>query len=172
MVLKVEPIDRMLRQLFRGKSKKDICLIHMTPQGKPLTQKMASRLAKKKRFALLCGHYEGVDERVVRKWVTDEVSIGDYVLTGGEIPAMVMLDSVARLVPGVLGNEDSKNFESFNGNLLEYPQYTRPAVFRGLSVPPVLLTGNHKAIEEWRKTQSFQRTAKRRPDLLKQGKRL
>jgi len=171
MVLKPEPIVRLARRLFPGRSKKDVCFIHMTPQGRPFTQEKASRLAKKKRFVILCGHYEGVDERVIKRWVTDEISIGDYVLTGGEVPAMVVMDAVARLIPGVLGNMDSKNFESFNENLLEYPQYTRPAVFRGMSVPPVLLTGNHKAIEEWRRAQSLRRTAKRRPDLLKSTNR-
>lgn len=171
MVLKPEPIDRVARKILGTRPKKDLCFLYMTPQGKPFNQKMAMRLAKKKRLVILCGHYEGVDQRVVDRWVTEEISLGDYVLTGGEIPAMAVVDTVARLVPGVLGNEASKNFESFTENLLEYPQYTRPAVFRGVSVPSVLLTGNHKAIEAWRRDQSLHRTAQRRPDLLKRSKR-
>lgn len=171
MVMKPEPIDRLCEKLFSKNrptgSKKDFCFIYTSPAGKPFTQEVARRLAGKKRIAILCGRYEGVDQRVIDHWGMEEYSIGDYVLTGGELAAMVMVDSVARLVPGVLGNEASKSFESFEGNLLEYPQYTRPSVFRDLVVPPVLLTGNHLAIEKWRHAQSVERTAARRPDLLK-----
>ncbi len=167
MLMKPEPIDKLCTQLFPKKPVKDFCFIYTSPAGKPFTQAVAAKLAKKKRIAILCGRYEGVDQRVVDHWGMEEYSIGDYVLTGGELAAMVMVDSVARLVPGVLGNAASKSFESFEGNLLEYPQYTRPSVFRDLPVPPVLLTGNHLAIEKWRHAQSLERTAARRPDLLK-----
>lgn len=124
-------------------------VILLSPQGKRFDQKLANRLAKQKHLILICGHYEGIDERV-KKIVTDEVSIGDYVLTGGEIPAMAVIDAVTRLVPGVLGNEDSARLDSFQGDFWEYPQYTRPRVYKGLKVPDVLLSGNHKKIEEWR----------------------
>lgn len=168
MVMKPEPIDKLCRKLFpKGAPKKDFCFIYTSPAGKPFTQAVAKRLSKKKRVAVLCGRYEGVDQRVIDLWGMEEYSIGDYVLTGGELPAMVMIDAIARLVPGVLGNEASKSFESFEDNLLEYPQFTRPAVFHDLAVPPVLLTGNHPAIEKWRNAQSVERTAQRRPDLLK-----
>lgn len=168
MLMKAEPIDALCRKLFpKGVPKKDFCFIYTSPAGKPFTQAVARRLSRKKRIAILCGRYEGVDQRVIDLWGMEEYSIGDYVLTGGELAAMVMVDSTARLVPGVLGNEASKSFESFEGNLLEYPQYTRPAVFQNLAVPPVLLTGNHPAIEKWRNAQSVERTVQRRPDLLK-----
>ena len=121
-------------------------------------------------MAFLCGHYEGVDQRVIDELVTDEVSIGDYVLTQGELPAMVVTDAVVRLLPGVLGCAQSKEFESFTGNLLEYPQYTRPARYRGLDVPAVLLSGDHRRIAQWRRKQAHQRTLKRRPDLLRRKK--
>jgi tRNA (guanine37-N1)-methyltransferase len=168
MVMKAEPIHKLCRKIFpKGRPNKDFCFIYTSPAGKPFTQADAKRLSQKKRIAILCGRYEGVDQRVIDLWGMEEFSIGDYVLTGGELPAMVMVDSVARLVPGVLGNEASKSFESFEGNLLEYPQFTRPAVFQNLAVPPVLLTGNHTAIEKWRTAQSVERTSQRRPDLLK-----
>jgi tRNA (guanine37-N1)-methyltransferase len=172
MLMKPEPIFEAYDKLFgRPKSAAGFRFIYMTPQGKPFTQKIAAELAGAKHLAVLCGRYEGVDERVVDRLVTDEISIGDYVLTGGELPAMVVVDAVVRLVPGVLGREESKEFESFSQNLLEYPQYTRPAEYRGLKVPSVLLSGNHKAIELWRQKEAIGRTKRRRPDLFsKRGK--
>ena len=128
---------------------------------------MAGRLAGEKHLILICGHYEGVDARVTKAIVTDEISIGDYVVTGGEIPAMVIIDAVTRLLPGVLGNAKSAQSESFTQGLLEYPQYTRPAEFRGCKVPDVLMSGDHKKIEQWRHVASFSRTATKRPDLLR-----
>ena len=168
MLLKPEPIFEAVAALFKkkkfsGKSR----FIYMTPQGKRLGQKLVRDLSKAKEMVILCGHYEGVDQRVIDELATDEISIGDYVLTGGELPAMVLADSVTRYLPGVIGNEAFKEFESFSGNLLEYPQYTRPAQTRGLKVPAVLLSGNHKAIEDWKKKEAIRRTTKRRPDLLK-----
>ena len=139
----------------------------MCPQGKRLNQKIAKGLLKYEYLILICGHYEGIDERVREHLIDEEVSIGDYVLTGGELPAMVLVDCLARLVPGVLGDKNSLNFESFEGNLLEYPQYTRPAKFRNLPVPKVLLSGDHKKIEIWRKKEALKKTKKRRPDLLR-----
>ena len=142
-------------------------VIYLTPQGRVLNQKIAEELAKEEDLVLLCGHYEGIDERALELIVTDYLSIGDYVLTGGELPAMVLIDCVSRLVPGVLNNESSAEFESFHDNLLEYPQYTRPENFRGLTVPPVLLSGHHQKIDAWRRERSIERTLRRRPDLLK-----
>ena len=144
-------------------------VIYMTPQGKVFSQKIAEDLAKEEDLVFLCGHYEGIDERVLDEIVTDYVSIGDYVLTGGELPAMVMMDSISRMVPGVLSNQESGETESFAGNLLEYPQYSRPEEWHGQKVPPVLLSGHHANIEAWRREQSIMRTAKRRPDLLKKA---
>ncbi len=141
-------------------------VIYMTPQGKVFNQSIAEELAQEEDLILLCGHYEGIDERVLEMIVTDNLSIGDYVLTGGELPAMVVIDAVSRLVPGVLHNDVSAEFESFHDNLLEYPQYTRPEEFMGRRVPDVLLSGHHKNIDAWRKEQSLQRTQERRPDLL------
>lgn len=141
-------------------------VIYMTPQGAVFNQKIAKELAQEEDIILLCGHYEGIDERVLEMIVTDNLSIGDYVLTGGELPAMVITDAVSRLVPGVLSNDVSAEFETFHDNLLEYPQYTRPEEFMGRKVPEVLLSGHHKKIEEWRKEQSLERTKERRPDLL------
>ena len=142
-------------------------VVYLTPQGKVFHQEMAKELAKERDLVFLCGHYEGIDERVLDEIVTDYVSIGDYVLTGGELPAMVMMDSISRMVPGVLSNQESGETESFAGNLLEYPQYSRPEEWHGQKVPPVLLSGHHANIEAWRREQSIMRTAKRRPDLLK-----
>lgn len=139
--------------------------VYVTPQGSVFKQSMAVDLAKEEDLIILCGHYEGVDERVLEEIVTDYVSIGDYVLTGGELPAMVMVDAISRMVPGVLSNEDSGVTESFYDNLLEYPQYSRPEVWHDKKVPDVLLSGHHKKIEEWRKEQSIKRTQERRPDL-------
>ena len=144
-------------------------VVYMNPQGKVFNQEMAKELAKERDLVFLCGHYEGIDERVLDEIVTDYVSIGDYVLTGGELPAMVMMDSISRMVPGVLSNQESGETESFAGNLLEYPQYSRPEEWHGQKVPPVLLSGHHANIEAWRREQSVMRTAKRRPDLLKKA---
>lgn len=141
-------------------------VIYLTPQGKVFHQKMAQEFAKEEDLVFLCGHYEGIDERVLDEIVTDYVSIGDYVLTGGELPAMVLIDAISRLVPGVLKNEESAQFESFHDNLLEYPQYSRPEEWMGKKVPSVLLSGHHANIEIWRREQSLQRTYERRPDLL------
>ena len=139
----------------------------MTPQGRVFNQSIAEELSKEEDLVFLCGHYEGIDERALELVVTDYLSIGDYVLTGGELPAMVMIDCISRLVPGVLNNDVSAEFESFHDNLLEYPQYTRPEVFREKRVPEVLLSGHHLNIETWRRQQSIIRTLERRPDLLK-----
>lgn len=141
-------------------------VIYVTPQGKTFNQGMAEEFSKEENIVFLCGHYEGIDERVLEEIVTDNVSIGDYVLTGGELPAMVMIDAIARLVPGVLNNDVSAEFESFNDNLLEYPQYSRPEVWNGKQVPPILLSGHHANVEKWRREQSIIRTLERRPDLL------
>lgn len=145
---------------------KRVRVVYMTPQGKVFNQSIAEELAQEEDLILLCGHYEGIDERVLEVIVTDNLSIGDYVLTGGELPAMVVVDAVSRLVPGVLNNDVSAEFETFHDNLLEYPQYTRPEEFMGKKVPDVLLSGHHKNIEKWRMEQSIQRTKERRPDLL------
>lgn len=140
--------------------------IYMTPKGKVFNQEMAKELSKESSLIFICGHYEGVDQRVIDTLVTDEISIGDYVLTGGELPAMVVIDAITRLIPGVVSNEDSIIEESHSNNLLEYPQYTRPQEFRGIKVPDVLLSGHHKNIEDWRKKKSLQITKDRRPDLV------
>lgn len=144
-------------------------VVYLTPQGEVFHQSMAKEMAQEKDLVFLCGHYEGIDERVLDEIVTDYVSIGDYVLTGGELPAMVMMDSISRMVPGVLSNQESGETESFAGNLLEYPQYSRPEEWHGQKVPPVLLSGHHANIEAWRREQSVLRTAKQRPDLLKKA---
>ena len=141
-------------------------VLYMTPQGKVFNQSVAQELAGEEELIFLCGHYEGIDERALERIVTDYLSIGDYVLTGGELPAMVMIDCISRLVPGVLNNHVSAEIESFHDNLLEYPQYTRPEIYEGKQVPEVLLSGHHKKIEEWRRQQSIRRTLERRPDLL------
>ena len=144
-------------------------VVYLTPQGSVFNQTMAKDFAKEKDLVFLCGHYEGIDERVLEEVVTDFVSIGDYVLTGGELPPMVMMDSISRMVPGVLSNQESGETESFAGNLLEYPQYSRPEEWHGKKVPPVLLSGHHANIEAWRREQSILRTAKNRPDLLRKA---
>jgi len=141
-------------------------VVLLCPQGKIFDQAMAKKLSKEKHLIFICGHYEGIDERVREIVVDEEISIGDYVLTGGELPAMVVVDAIVRLIPGVLGDKNSLNFESFEGNLLEYPQYTRPANFRGNKVPGVLLCGDHKKIASWQKAEALKRTKTRRPDLL------
>ena len=140
-------------------------VIYVTPQGRVFNQQMAEEFAREDDLIFLCGHYEGIDERVLEEVVTDYVSIGDYVLTGGELPAMVMIDAIARLVPGVLNNDESAMTDSFGNGLLEYPQYSRPQIWREKEVPPVLLSGNHKLIEQWRLEKSIERTKERRPDL-------
>jgi len=167
MVMCPEPIFKAVEVLKSKVKSKKAKVILLTPQGKRLTQEVAKRLAKYKHLILICGHYEGIDERVRQHLVDREISIGDYVLTGGELPAMVLVDSLVRLLPGVLGDKNSLKFESFEGNLLEYPHYTRPAVFRGMRVPEILLSGNHKTIEAWRKKEALKRTSQKRPDLLK-----
>jgi len=173
MVLRPEPIFAAVEDIESkapawpaGRKSKKVRVILLCPQGKTLTQKIARNLAKYKHIILICGHYEGVDERVRQYLIDEEVSIGDYVLTGGELPAMVLVDCLVRLIPGVLGDKNSLNFESFEGNLLEYSQYTRPAKFRGWSAPKILLSGDHKEIEAWRKKEALKRTKQRRPDLL------
>ncbi|MCI8559899.1 MAG: tRNA (guanosine(37)-N1)-methyltransferase TrmD [Dorea sp.] len=148
---------------------KKLRVVYLSPQGQTFHQSMAEEFAKEEELILLCGHYEGIDERVLEEIVTDQVSIGDYVLTGGELPAMIMVDAIARLVPGVLHNDVSAEFESFQDNLLEYPQYSRPEVWHEKRVPEVLLSGHHANVEKWRREQSVIRTAKNRPDLLKRA---
>ncbi|MDD5167379.1 MAG: tRNA (guanosine(37)-N1)-methyltransferase TrmD [Syntrophales bacterium] len=163
MVMKVEPIDLALRSLASGN---EAPVILMTPQGETFNQGIAEELAACGRIILICGHYEGVDERVRLHLATREISIGDFVLTGGELSAMIVVDAVARLVPGVLGNAGSALDDSFSTGLLEYPHYTRPSEYRGWQVPEVLLSGNHKDINRWRRRESLRRTRLRRPDLL------
>ncbi len=165
MVMQAEPIYLAYEDLMRKINTKNPRVVYLTPQGQTFHQNMAQDFAKENDIILLCGHYEGVDERVLEMIVTDYVSIGDYVLTGGELPAMVMIDAISRLVPGVLHNDISAEFESFQEDLLEYPQYTRPEVFMDKKVPEVLLSGHHANIEAWRKEQSVLRTKERRPDL-------
>jgi tRNA (guanine37-N1)-methyltransferase len=166
MVIQAEPLFRAVQAIkkkIRGKSK----VILLCPQGKKFNQDYAKKLSKCSNLILICGHYEGVDERVRLYLADEEISIGDYILTGGELAAMVLVDSLVRLIPGVLGDKNSLNFESFEGNLLEYPQYSRPAKFRKWSVPEILVSGAHDKINAWRKLQAFKRTRLRRPDLLK-----
>ena len=141
-------------------------IIYLSPKGTTFTQKKAKQLVEYEHLILICGHYEGIDQRVIDTFVDEEISIGDYVLTGGELPAMVVVDTVARLIPNVLHSENSAKDDSFENNLLEYPQYTRPADFRGLKVPEILLSGNHQEIAKWRKAQSERITKERRPDLI------
>ena len=165
MVMQPGPICDAYEDLCRRAGRRPR-VIYMTPQGRVFNQQIAQELAKEEELVFLCGHYEGIDERALELVATDYLSIGDYVLTGGELPAMVMIDCISRLVPGVLNNEVSAEVESFHDNLLEYPQYTRPEVFNGMAVPEVLLSGHHKNIEKWRREQSIKRTLERRPDLL------
>lgn len=164
MLMKVDPIDRALQSV--PVAGEDAPIVLMTPQGERFCQKMAEELAGHTQIVFICGHYEGVDERVRTQLVTREISIGDYVLTGGELSAMVIVDAVSRLVPGVLGNSESASSDSFSMGLLEYPHYTRPAAYRGWEVPEVLLSGNHREIDAWRRREALLRTRKRRPDLL------
>lgn len=168
MVMNAQPIFSAIDSIGKKRKGKKTKTILLSPQGKCLDQKIAKRLSKHKHLILICGHYEGIDERVRKNLADEEISIGDYVLTGGELPAMVLLDSVVRLVPKVLGTAESLKSESFTQDLLEYPQYTRPANFRNMRVPEVLLSGNHKKIQEWRKKKALEKTKKRRPDLIKE----
>lgn len=168
MVMQAEPICLACDDIRKRTGKKPR-VVYMTPQGKTFNQKIAKDLAKEENLILLCGHYEGIDERVIDMEVTDCISIGDYVLTGGELAAMVVMDAVSRMVPGVLTNDDSGMDESFENDLLEYPQYTRPEVYRDMKVPDILLSGHHANIERWRREQSILRTAENRPDLLRKA---
>lgn len=165
MVLMAQPIFDAVADVTK-RSDKQPRIVLLCPQGERYTQQKAEELANEEHLVFICGHYEGYDERIRQELVTDEISIGDYVLTGGELGAMVIIDSVVRLLPGVLGNEASAGEDSFSNGLLEHPHYTRPADFRGMEVPAVLLSGHHKNIESWRKKQSIQRTFERRKDLL------
>ena len=171
MVMQAEPVYLAYRSVEErisvlSETAKKPRVIYLTPQGSVFNQRMAEDLSKEEDLIFLCGHYEGIDERVLEMIVTDHVSIGDYVLTGGELPAMVIIDTISRLVEGVLHNDDSARYESFADNRLEYPQYTRPEEFMGRKVPEVLLSGNHAKIAEWREEESLKRTRERRPDLL------
>ncbi|MCI6041897.1 tRNA (guanosine(37)-N1)-methyltransferase TrmD [bacterium] len=168
MVMQAEPVYGAYQSVVEKIGYKPR-VIYLTPQGKVFNQSMVEELAKEEDLVFLCGHYEGIDERVLEEIVTDYVSIGDYVLTGGELPSMVMIDAISRFVPGVLSNEESAQFESFQDNLLEYPQYSRPAEWRGKKVPEVLLSGHHANIEKWRREQSILRTLLRRPELLEEA---
>lgn len=163
MIMQAQPIYDAYKSI--AKDDTSIPVIYMSPQGRKFTQQIAKDLTLNDRIILLCGHYEGVDERILEEIVTDEISIGDYVLTGGELPAMVVIDTVSRLIPGVLA-EDSTKEESFSDGLLEYPQYTRPVEFMGRTVPEVLLSGHHANIEKWRREEAYKRTLKKRPELL------
>ncbi len=171
MVMKPEPIFETVEAIQAEMTQEErdkTPVILLSPQGRLFTQQVAQEMAHHKRLILICGHYEGVDERVREHLATEEISIGDYVLTGGELPAMVVIDAVTRLIPGVLGSEESPRDESHSGGLLEYPQYTRPPVYRGWAVPEVLLSGNHGEIARWRREQAIRRTKERRPELLAQ----
>lgn len=164
MVMKVEPVERALTAVRLNGIQPLVVL--MTPQGEPFNQKIAGELAEKKHIIMICGRYEGVDERIREHLVDREISIGDYILTGGELSALVLIDAVSRLIPGVLGNEASASTESFSQGLLEYPQYTRPAEYKDWCVPDVLVSGNHAQIERWQRIEALKRTWLRRPDLL------
>jgi tRNA (guanine37-N1)-methyltransferase len=168
MVMKVEPVEKAMAAIRRPED--DPTVVLMTPQGENFDQKIAAELAAKKQIIIICGRYEGVDERIREHLVDREISIGDYILTGGELAALVLIDAVSRLIADVLGNPESTLSESFSHNLLEYPQYTRPAEYKGWVVPEVLLSGNHAQIELWQKRESLKRTYQRRPDLLKKIK--
>lgn len=166
MVMKIEPVDKALTAI-KKEIRDDVTVILMSPQGELLNQDIARELSEKKNIIIICGRYEGVDDRIREHLVDREISIGDYILTGGELAALVLIDAISRFVPDVLGNEESAKNESFSNNLLEYPQYTRPSVYRNWAVPDVLLSGNHADIELWRRKESLKRTYQRRSDLLK-----
>jgi tRNA (guanine37-N1)-methyltransferase len=169
MVLKPEPIFEAVEAIKEGTNAGEIPIILLTPQGRLLTQQVAQELASCAQLVLICGHYEGVDERVREHLATDEISIGDYVLSGGELAAMVVVDAIVRLLPEALGSQMSLNTDSHTDGLLEYPQYTRPKTYRGWSVPAVLFSGNHGEVALWRRREAILRTAKRRPDLLRKA---
>lgn len=164
MVMKVEPVVRALDDIVPAESTCQVLL--MTPQGEPFSQKIAEDLVRCNHIVIICGHYEGIDERIREHLVDREISIGDYVLTGGELPAMILVDAISRLVPDVLGNNESVLFDTFATGLLEHPQYTRPQEYRTWTVPEILLSGDHKKIDQWRRKKSLERTLTRRPDLL------
>ena len=169
MVMKPEPIFEAVDAVRAGSGNTSVPVILLTPQGRVFNQKIAAELADLDRFIIICGHYEGIDERVREHLAADEISIGDYVLTGGELAAMVIVDAVVRQLPGVLGSDESASDESHTAGLLEYPQYTRPQTYRGWEVPEILLSGNHAQIAKWRREQSILRTFMRRPDLLEKA---
>ena len=168
MVMKVEPVFAAVESVLGPKT--NIPVILLTPQGRVFNQKIAQELVQQPRLALICGRYEGVDERIRQHLVTDEISIGDYVLTGGELPALILIDAISRLISGVLGDPDGAMNDSHSSGLLEYPHYTRPPEFRGWGVPEILLSGDHAKIEKWRREQSLRRTLRRRPDLLENAR--
>lgn len=169
MILAPQPLFDALYHVLGTCQDSKPKVILMSPQGKVLNQELAKQLSKEQHMVVICGHYEGIDQRVIDKFVDMEISIGDYVLTGGELPAMVLIDCVTRLVPGVLGNPESTQDESFSRGLLEYPQYTRPYEYEGYTVPDVLLSGNHQEIRRWRLKESLKNTLKKRPDLLEKA---
>jgi tRNA (guanine37-N1)-methyltransferase len=166
MVMKPEPLASAIEDVRRKVGSTSSQTVLLSPQGRLFDQGVAEEFSKRTNLILVCGRYEGIDERIVEHWIEDEVSIGDYVLSGGEIPAMVVVDSVTRLIPGAVGCEESIERESFTGGLLDYPQYTRPAEYNGLRVPEVLLSGNHAEIEAWRLSKAIEKTLRRRPDLM------
>lgn len=166
MLMAAPPIYACYKSVVGENKPSDTRVIYMSPQGKVLTQNKAKELAQYDRLIILCGHYEGIDERIIDEIVDEEISIGDYVLTGGELPACILVDCVSRLIDGVLSSDDCHEIESISCGMLEYPQYTRPVVFNGIEVPPVLQKGNHKEIERWRYAKSIERTKKKRPDLI------
>ncbi len=166
MLMAAPPIYACYKSVVGNEKHPDTKVIYMSPQGKLLTQNKAKKLSKCERLVILCGHYEGIDERIIDQIVDEEISIGDYVLTGGELPACILVDCVARLIDGVLPSDDCHEIESISCGMLEYPQYTRPVVFNGQEVPTVLQNGNHKEIEKWRYARSIERTKKKRPDLI------
>ncbi len=172
MLIQAQPVvdcfEAISARIHEARPESKPRVLYMTPTGEPFSQKKAQELSTEEDLILLCGHYEGIDERATRLIVTDEISIGDYVLTGGELAAMVVVDAVSRLVPGVLGSDESAVYETFYNGLLEYPQYTRPPVYRDMEVPEILLSGNHKKIEEWRLAQSLELTKQKRPDLYEE----
>lgn len=170
MLMQAQPVYDCYKAVLKmcPNAEKKPRVLYMSPQGKTFNQEMAKELAKEENLIFLCGHYEGIDQRVLDKMEVEEVSIGDYVLTGGEFPAMVMIDTISRLVPGVLNNDDSAVEESFSGKLLEYPQYTRPEIWEDMAVPPVLMSGHHKNIEKWRLEMAIENTKQKRPDLYEE----
>ncbi len=170
MVFKPEPVFKAVEDIIRGRKDSPGRIILTSPAGRLFRQALAADLSHEANLLIICGHYEGMDERIAQNLITDEISIGDYILTGGELPALVILDAVTRLIPGVLGDEQSVERESFTAGLLDYPHYTRPAEYRGLAVPPVLLSGHHKEIDRWRHTQALKRTWERRPDILDESR--